>query len=135
MTRSNFHRVLSCFTVTVLLLGCASAPISSPDELHHVVLLWLKEPGKQQAVSEIIAVSETFREIPGVIDVKAGTPVPSERSVVDGSYDVALLIVVEDREALQTYLDHPIHTAASRDVLKPAIERVVIYDFSGRTGE
>lgn len=130
MTKSSSARFLSCLAVSMLLVGCASAPISSPDELHHLVLLWLKEPGKQQTVSEIIAVSETFREIPGVIDVKAGTPVPSERSVVDGTYDVALLIVVEDKAALQAYLDHPIHTAASRDVLKPAMERVLIYDFS-----
>ena len=130
MTTSSSARILSCLTVSMLIVGCASAQISSPDELHHVVLLWLKEPGKQQAVSEIIAVSETVRDIPGVIDVKAGTPVPSERSVVDGTYDVALLVVVEDKAALQAYLDHPIHTAASRDVLKPAVERVIIYDFS-----
>ena len=58
--------------------------------------------------------------------------VVSERSIVEDGYDVGLLVVVEDEESLQQYLDHPIHQKAKKKVLLPLIEKVLVYDFKNR---
>ena len=49
-----------------------------------------------------------------VINARAGNPIMSERSIVDDSFDVGIIIEVEDEEGLQEYLDHPIHQKAKK---------------------
>ena len=75
---------------------------------------------------------EKFRKIPGVLRVASGEVVLSDRSIVEDGYDVGLLVVVEDEEALQQYLDHPIHQKAKKEVLLPFVEKVLVYDFKNR---
>ncbi|GAB6039445.1 Dabb family protein [Endothiovibrio diazotrophicus] len=107
-------------------------PPADQARLHHVVLCWLKEPGNAAQRQAIMAASERFRSIPGVLDVQLGEPVASERKIVDDSFDVAVDVSFADRRGLETYLTHPIHLQARRVVLQPLVERVVIYDFEDR---
>jgi hypothetical protein len=58
-----------------------------------------------------------------------GKVIESNRSIVDDSFDVGILVVVLDAKRLQEYLDHPIHQNAKRDVLLPLVEKVLVYDF------
>ena len=58
-----------------------------------------------------------------------GKVIESNRSIVDDSFDVGILVTVSDVERLQEYLDHPIHKKAKQDVLLPLVEKVVVYDF------
>ncbi len=102
------------------------------ERLQHVVLFWLKEPGNGEHRRQIIEASESFREIPGVRALRVGEAIPSDRGIVDDSYDVGLLVTVDDRQALQAYLDHPIHVAARDRLLPPLVERAVVYDFQQR---
>jgi len=97
--------------------------------LHHVVILWLKEPGNPAHRAAVIEASEGLRTIPGVIDLRAGSVVPGERDIVDGTFDVALVVTFADRAAMQAYLEHPVHTGAVRNVLQPLVGRIVVYDF------
>ena len=96
--------------------------------VQHVVLCWLKTPGDAEAIAAIAEASEALMSIPGVLRVETGTALASERSVVDDSFDIGIVFTLESAEALQGYLVHPDHVAASRDVLGPLVERVVIYD-------
>ena len=75
---------------------------------------------------------EKFPKIPGVLRVATGEVVISDRPIVEDSYDVGLLVVVEDEEALQQYLDHPIHRKAKKEVMLPMVEKVLVYDFKNR---
>ena len=93
------------------------------------MLCWLKEPGNQLHRNQIIEVSKTFRNIPGVLEVRAGEVIESDRAIVDDSFDVAILVVVPDGKCLQDYLDHPLHQTAKKKVLLPLVEKVVVYDF------
>ena len=97
--------------------------------LRHLVLCWLKEPGNGEHQEKIIEVTKSFREIPGVLDAQAGKSVPSDRSIVDDSFDVGILIVVESKEALDEYLRHPLHDDAKKKILLPLVDRLVVYDF------
>ena len=80
----------------------------------HVVLCWLKEPGNDQHRQQIAEVSTSFLEIHGVLEVRAGQVVSSDREIVDDSFDVAILVIVPDQKRLAEYLDHPIHQKAKR---------------------
>ena len=117
-------------TFLILTVGCVSNHQSEREKaLSHVVLCWLKEPGNTEHRNQIIEVSKTFTKIPGVLDVRVGKVIESNRSIVDDSFDVGILVVVLDAKRLQEYLDHPIHQNAKRDVLLPLVEKVLVYDF------
>ncbi len=122
---------------TILCGGCFSfIPITNVLEereqgkrIHHIVLCWLNDPGNLDHQSKIIEATKTFRDIPGVLDAQAGTTVPSNRAIVDDSFDVGILIVVTDEESLRSYLEHPVHQEAKNEILVPLVDKIVVYDF------
>ena len=119
-------------TPLFFLTGCISLQIGNPPEqkvIHHVVLCWLKEPGNAEHRQQIVEATESFREIPGVLAARAGQVIPSDRSVVDASFDVGILVLVPDGKSLTEYLEHPIHQKAKEEILLPLVETIVVYDF------
>tara|TARA_Y100000588_G_C14182992_1_gene894556 strand:- start:718 stop:1095 length:378 start_codon:yes stop_codon:yes gene_type:complete len=123
---------MKCLFAFLLVLTLGFASIWQTDRekaLQHIVLCWLKEPGNAVHRNQIIEISKTFRNIPGVMEVRVGKVIPSERTIVDDSFDVAILVVVPDGRRLQEYLNHPLHDQAKQDVLLPLVDKVVVYDF------
>jgi hypothetical protein len=120
-------RVLLCLLLCLPLSFSAGAD-SQP--LEHVVIVWLKQPGDQDAQRRIIAASQALTSIPGVVALRVGTAVASERPIVDSSFDVALVVSFSDRAALDSYLTHPLHVQLVETTLKPLVERILVYDFS-----
>jgi len=118
----------------IVLCGCATVP-QGGGRLEHVVLCWLKEPGNSEHRQQIIEAAESFRSIPGVLAVSAGEVVPSDRKIVDDSFDVGLIVTFPTREAMQAYLVHPDHTKAKHDVLLPIVKRILVYDFESLPNE
>ena len=115
------------------LLSCSSSNsatsgVTATGRIEHVVLCWLKNPGSEEDRRRLIESGARLAEIPGVLSVTSGAAVASDRPVVDDSFDVGFVILLEDAAALTGYLAHPIHLAAVRDVLAPLVERTVIYD-------
>ena len=92
---------VGCFSSSLsdLSLGIKDIPVSEP-KLHHLVFCWLKDSGNREHRNRIMQACEKFRKIPGVLRVETGEVVLSDRSIVEDSYDVGLLVVVEDEEAL-----------------------------------
>lgn len=117
-----------------LFLGSCVSEISSDRSLEvtltHVVLCWLKEPGNNSQQQEIIEMTESFREIPSVLDARAGQAIKSDRAIVDDSFDVGIVVEVRNEDDLKKYLEHPIHQNAKNEVLLPLVDRVLVYDFS-----
>ena len=109
--------------------GCAGLGTRHDGALQHVVLVWLKEPGNVEHRNKVIEASQSFRDIPGVIRVQVGKAIPSDRDIVDDSFDVGILVGVPDERRLQHYLDPPIHQKAKNDVLLPLVEKILVYDF------
>lgn len=101
----------------------------SISKVHHVVVCWLNKPGNEEARHKVIDVSRGFSAIPGVICVRAGRVIPSEREIVDSSFDVAIYLSFENEQKLFEYLNHPIHKKAVEKTLKPLVRKVVVYDF------
>jgi len=116
------------FLATVLCAGCGTVASRGRCAVHHVVVCWLKEPGNEEARQKIIEVSRTFRDIPGVREVKAGQVLPSERALVDSSFDIAVIMTFDSRQAMDEYIVHPKHTEAVKNVFRPLAGKIVVYD-------
>jgi len=108
----------------------ASIADQTPPRVVHVVLVWLKEPGNPDHIAQIIEATRRFSNIPGVDEVRVGKSVVSERTGVDDSFDVGLYMVFSSKDALKKYLVHPDHAAAQREILRPLVRKVIVYDFS-----
>ena len=121
-------KTLAIITLFVL-VGCSSIEPAHDHALRQVVLCWLKEPGNARHRQQIVEVSKSFRDIPGVLDVRAGQAVLSDRKIVDDSFDVAILVIVPDQKRLAEYLAHPVHQKAKSEILLPLVDRIVVYDF------
>lgn len=122
----------------VLLLASAVAPVppavadsisATGPSYVHVVLVWLKEPGNMMHRRRVIEASRRFEALPGVLQVRVGESVQSDREVVDDSFDVGLYLTFASQEDLQAYLVDERHKATLRDVLKPLTARYIVYDF------
>ncbi len=93
------------------------------------MVLWLKEHGNSRARQQVIETARSFRSIPGVVRVAAGRVVPSRRTIVDSSFDVALVVTFRDEQSMRSYLDHPHHQEAVKNVLNPLVDKIIVYDF------
>jgi len=125
------RNTLLCFAFAVI--GCQQQPAAPKAEaaVNHVVLCWLKEPGNVAQRALIIEVSKKFRKIPGVIDVRVGESIPSDRDIVDDSFDVGICLTYASVEDMNAYLEHPDHVKAAKEVLGPIAKKIVVYDFGG----
>lgn len=127
---SRFLHIAIIF-VLFLLPACQQGKdrLDSTSKVHHVVICWLKDSGNKEARQKIIGASRGFSSILGVVDVRAGSMIHSEREIVDNSFDVAIYLSFENEQKLQDYLVHPIHKNAVKEILKPLVSKVVVYDF------
>lgn len=96
--------------------------------VQHIVFCRLNNPGDEAAKQKIFETSKSFEQIPGVLQVTVGGAISSERPVVDDSFDIGIIITCKDREALQYYLQHPLHIKATKEVLQPLVSKILIYD-------
>ncbi len=123
--------------VIVVLLMSLTFSVTSYAEVKqqtvtHVVMVWLKKPGDKLMRKKFISISKELNNFPGVIHRHVGEVLPSERKIVDDTFDVAVTATFKSRKVLRAYLDHPRHKKIIHEKLKPMINRVVIYDFASQ---
>ncbi len=135
----HIRKLLFMLALLLCVYGCClkSRPCAKqcPDQVvNHVVLCWLKEPGNMEHRKIIIDTAKSFKEIPGVLDVTVGQPVPSGRKIADDSFDVGMCMTFKSTEDLNSYIEHPVHIKAAKEVLFPVIQKAVVYDFIDPAG-
>jgi hypothetical protein len=95
----------------------------------HVVIFWTK-PENPKAAEELVAGMQHYlKPIPGVLQFHVGRMVPSQRPVVDQSYQVALNVIFPDKQTQDAYQVHPLHLEFVEKVFKPNCAKVTVYDF------
>lgn len=128
-TRRARRTIIAVCLLLAASAGTATGAAETEASVVHVVLVWLKEPGNRDHRERIIQVTRTFADIDGVIEVRAGEPLASDRSVVDDSFDVGIYLRFGSSEAMRAYLADERHVAAVEQVLRPLTERYRVYDF------
>lgn len=92
--------------------------------LTHVVMFKLNDPatdGPRLAA----ALNGLAGQIPGLQSVSAGVnEIPSDRA-----WDMALVTVFDDLEAMQAYQTHPAHVAAATEI-RAAATQIAAVDFT-----
>ncbi len=95
----------------------------------HVVIFWTR-PEVADATEQLLAGAEKYlKPIEGVLSFHVGKMSPSERPVVEQSYQVALNLIFPSKAAEQAYQIHPLHLEFVEKVFKPLCQKAVIYDF------
>lgn len=126
----RFPALPALLALCLALLGCSAlTPQPQESRIHHVVLLWLKTPGDETARREILAASERLRRISGVMAMTSGVVVESDRPIVDDSFDVALTLSFRDQQALEHYLEHPLHRQLVTEIIRPRVARIRVHDY------
>jgi hypothetical protein len=94
----------------------------------HVVIFWT-DPAKPDAPSEVIATAKKYLpSIPGIVNFHVGGMATSDRDIVDQTYQVALNIQFQSKQAQDEYQDHPQHLEFVKQC-RPLFTKLVIYDF------
>ena len=97
----------------------------------HQVCFWLKQGTPDAAKEQLIADCRKYLGgVPTVKQLWVGPPAMTPREVVDNSYQVGLVVILEDSKAHDIYQDHPTHHEfIARN--KAHWDRVRVLDFIG----
>ncbi len=125
------NKICLLVALIVLLAGCANTATKTTGGRHvqHIVFCWLKESGNLAHREKIIETSRSFRNIPGVLKVSVGEVIPSNRKIVDDSFDVGITLTFSSTDDMNAYLEHPLHKDAVQKVLLPLVKKIVVYDY------
>lgn len=126
--QSRLHPAVILTLSMVLGLPGISAASVTNDNIEHVVLCWLEEPNKGNR-NKVIETSRELAAIPGVMDLRVGPALPSEREVVDDSFDVGISMSFRNHEDMENYRNHEEHVRRLKEVLLPLCKNIRVYDF------
>ncbi len=113
------------------LASCATSSIAPPAKkgtVDHVVLMWQKRPGNTADRAKLSAACDELRALDGIQFLDHGTALPSERPVVDDSFDLGMVVRFDSAKSLHTYETDPRHVKKVNEVLKPLTKRIQVYD-------
>lgn len=113
------------------LTACATTPPTSAapaGQLAHTVFFWFKPDAPADTANRLLSFYRTeVPSLPGVLAVLPGAPRPSERDVVDDSFDLGVTTVFADSDAEHVWHDHPVHKRMIA-AFEPFLAKVVVYD-------
>ena len=95
--------------------------------LTHHVLFWLRPDITEEHKADFREGLESLKNIETVKSAYIGSPIPTERAVVDGTYTFSLLATFDDLAGYDIYQNHIIHLTFLND-FKSFFEKVLIYD-------
>ena len=113
--------------------SCTTCPFdcktTPKDKVEHIVLVWLKRPGNAADRATLIATARKFQaEIKEIQHLSVGPSVPSERPIVDDSFDVGFVMRFASKADMDAYEKHPVHQKAVKETLLPLAKKVQVYD-------
>ncbi len=97
--------------------------------LRHVVMISLHEEAERPLSERLHELEQGLRQLPAAVDEIRHLEVG--RDVVGGarSAHIALIVDVDDLEALGRYRDHPAHRRLVEELIQPTLERISAVDF------
>ena len=122
---------ISAILIFIYVISVAFAFVHADEhtKIVHIVMIWLKEADNQKHIDDVINATTSLRDIPGIVEIRIGQSIESERTIVDDSFDVALYMIFDKKEDLERYLVHPKHIEAVKITLQPLARKILVYDF------
>jgi len=105
-------------------------PTTPPGEgsIVHVVLFWLNPATREEGLAAFEDAPQRLAAIPGVDAVVRGVALPDERPMVDSSFDLGFVMHFSSEANLRAYQGHPAHHQLVEELIRPYVERTLIYD-------
>jgi len=95
----------------------------------HSVYFWLERDLDDTRRVAFLAALKSLAAIPTIRNFQCGSPIVSDRPVVDRTYDLAVVEQFDDLAGLAAYQVHPLHQEFLRQHAKDWA-RIVVYDFA-----
>ena len=93
------------------------------------MLFWLKRPGNFDDQNFLLRALRTLRRVRGVNDARLGRSLPVARPGVEQSFDLGVLIIFRDREALEKFERDQRRQQAIDAMLRPLVRQYTVYNF------
>ena len=118
------------FLALFLTSSNAQAANARSGKVTHVMLFWLKRPGNVDDRNVLVRGLRTLRRVRGVNDVRVGRPLPEDRPGLEQSFDLGVVVIFRDREALEKFERDPRRRGALDAMLQPLVRRYTVYNFA-----
>jgi Stress responsive A/B Barrel Domain len=133
MNFSLFFRMRIAMFLTCIALflapARAQAVATRSGQVTHVMLFWLKRPGNVDDQNFLRRALRTLRRARGVNDMRVGRPLLLDPPSVEQSFDLGVVIIFRDREALEKFERDQQREQAIDAVLRPLVRRYTVYNF------
>ena len=120
---------LICLAVS-LSSSNAQAANARSGQITHVMLFWLKRPGNADDQNVLLRALRTLRRFRGVNDMRVGRALPVDRPGLEQSFDLGVVVIFRDREALEKFEHDPRRGGALDAMLQPLVRRYTVYNFA-----
>jgi len=120
---------LICLAVS-LSSSNAQAANARSGQITHVMLFWLKRPGNADDQNVLLRALRTLRRFRGVNDIRVGRALPVDRPGLEQSFDLGVVVIFRDREALEKFEHDPRRGGALDAMLQPLVRRYTVYNFA-----
>lgn len=107
----------------------ASAMPTETTFIHHV-FFWLHHPEQKQDLNQLVEALKKLRGVPTIVQSYIGFPAPTNREVVDNSYQVSWCVFFKSAADEEIYQSHPLHLQFVEEN-KHLWNKVVVYDSVG----
>lgn len=119
---------LCCIAFSLSSTGAQAAPARS-GQVTHVMLFWLKRPGNVDDQNFLLRALRTLRRVRGVNDVRVGKSLPVARPRLEQPFDLGVVMIFRDREALEKFERDRRREQAIDAMLRPLVRQYTVYNF------
>jgi hypothetical protein len=119
---------LTCIALFLAPAG-AQAIATRSGQVTHVMLFWLKRPGNVDDQNYLLRALRTLRRARGVNDMRVGRSLPVDRPSVEQSFDLGVVMIFRDREALEKFERDQQRKQAIDAMLGPLVRQYTVYNF------
>ena len=129
--RTLLQRV--CFALFLLFFSFSSyaGTGASSQKITHVIVVWLKKPGDAVQRQQFLDASRKLNHLPGIINRHVGVIKHSQGHSQDTGFDVAVSVTLENQQAMDEYMNSPLHQQIIKQQLQPLVRKIITYNFSG----
>ena len=126
--RMRIAMFLTCIALPFASTGAQAAATRS-GQITHVMLFWLKRPGNVDDQNYLLRALRTLRRVRGVSDMRVGRPLLVDRPGLEESFDLGVVLIFRDREALEKFQRDQQPEKAIDAMLRSLVRRYSIYNF------
>ena len=119
---------LCCIALFLASTGVQAAAARS-GQVTQVMLFWLKRPGNVDDQNYLQRALRTLRRVRGVNDVRVGRSLPVARPGSEQSFDLGVVMIFRDREALEKFERDQRRGQAVDAMLRPLVRQYSVYNF------